>query len=275
MKNILFTTEFSDHAGNVYRYALELAKTFGSTITLGIPFGEPSTGTEVLSKEEKKERALKRLQEFAANNTPESHQNISVKYNVVQAFPSEGILRLAEQNQVDLIVMSMTGAYADTNQHFSDTILNVLRKADRPVLAVPESASYSGLNRMVFSTDFQFNDLIALNMLRRWSEKLDSKVMTVHVLGRAEERDEDRECMEALETAYSGHKQMQFKLLPNGRTKQELDDYLDENEAELLAMTTSKKSRLWQLLEGSTTRKMARSVKIPLLVIKDFDDLND
>jgi nucleotide-binding universal stress UspA family protein len=274
MKNILFTTEFSDHAGNVYRYALELAKAFGSTITLGIPYGKPSTVTDVLSKEEKKERALKRLQEFAANNTPESHKKISVKYDAVHAFPGEGILRLAEHNQVDLIVMSMTGAYADDNQHFSDTTLNVLRRADRPVLAVPDSATYNGLNRMVFSTDFQFNDLIALNMLRRWSEKFDAKIMTVHVLGRTEERDEDRESMEALETAYSGHQQMQFKLLPSGRTKQELHDYLDENEAELLAMTTSKKSRLWQLLEGSTTRKMARSVKIPLLVIKDFDDLN-
>jgi len=274
MKNILFTTEFSDHAGNVYRYALELAKAFGSTITLGIPYGKPSTGTDVLSKEEKKERALKRLQEFAANNTPESLQKISVKYDVVHAFPGEGILQLAEQNQVDLIVMSMTGAQSDANQHFSDTTMNVLRRADRPVLSIPSTASFNGLNRMVFSSDFQFNDLIALNMLHRWSEQFDSKIMTVHVLGGSEERDEDRERMEALETAYQEHKHMQFKLLPSGRTKQELHDYLDENEAELLAMTTSKKSRLWQLLDGSTTRKMARSVKIPLLVIKDFDDLN-
>lgn len=274
MKNILFTTEFSDHAGNVYRYALELAKAFNSDITLGIPFGKPSTVTDVLSKEEKKERALKRLQEFAANNTPESFQTIPVHYDAVHAFPGEGILSLAEKNQADLIVMSMTGAHADDDQHFSDTTLDILRRADRPVLAVPNTATYNGLNRLVFSTDFQFNDLIALNMLRRWSEKFDAKIMTVHVLGRTEERDEDRESMEALETAYSGHQQMQFKLLPSGRTKQELHDYLDENEAELLAMTTSKKSRLWQLLEGSTTRKMARSVKIPLLVIKDFDDLN-
>lgn len=274
MKNILFTTEFSDHAGNVYRYALELANAFGSTITLGIPYGKPSTGTDVLSKEEKKERALKRLQEFAASNTPDSLKKVTVKYDVAHAFPGEGILQLAENNVADLIIMSMTGAHADTDQHFSDTTLNILRRADRPVLAVPNTATFNGLNNMVFSTDFQFNDLIALNMLRRWSEKFDSKIMTVHVLGRSEERDEDRESMEALETAYSGHKQMQFKLLPSGRTKQELHDYLDENKAELLAMTTSKKSRLWQLLDGSTTRKMARSVKIPLLVIKDFDDLN-
>jgi len=274
MKNILFTTEFSDHADKVYRYVLELAKAFGSTITLGIPFGKPSTVTDVLSKEEKKERALKRLQEFAAKNTPETLQKITVKYDAVYAFPGEGILRLAEKNQADLVVMSMTGADADDNQHFSDTTLNVLRRADRPVLAIPHSATFNGLNRMVFSSDFQFNDLIALNMLRRWSDKFDSKIMTVHVLGRSEERDEDRESMEALETAYSGHEQMQFKLLPSGRTKEELHDYLEENKAELLAMTTSKRSRLWQLLDGSTTRKMARSVKIPLLVIKDFDDLN-
>lgn len=274
MKKILFTTEFSEHAESVYRYALELARAFDSTITLGIPFGKPETSTDISSTEEKRERAIKRLQEFAQKHTPDSFKHITLQYDAIHAYPGEGIIKLCENNKSDLLIMSMTGSSAAADQHFSDTTLNVLRKASVPVLAVPATATFNGLKRLVFSTDFQFKDIIALNMLRRWSEEFNSAIMTVHVLGRQDERAEDREKMEALQRAYAGHSQMHFKLLPSGKTKAELIDYLEENEAEVLAMTTSKRSGLWALLENSTTRKMARSVKIPLLVVKDQDDIN-
>lgn len=274
MKNILFTTEFSDHAETVYRYALELARAFGSTITLGIPFGKPATSTEIHTPEEKRDRAIKRLQEFAQQHTPDAFQDINLAYDAVLAYPGEGILKLAEKNKADIIVMSMTGANARPDQHFSDTTLNVLRKAPTPVMAIPAAATFNGLKRIIFSTDFQFKDIIALNMLRRWSEKFGSTIMTVHVLGRQDERAEDREKMEALQTAYESHPQIHFKLLPSGKTKAELHDYMEDNQAEMLVMTTHARSRLWLILEGSTTRKMARSVKIPLLVVKDQDDVN-
>lgn len=274
MKNILFTTEFSEHAESVYRYALELARAFGSTITLGIPFGKPATSTDISSTEEKKERAIQHLKEFAEEHTPDAFKDIPLQYDAAHAYPAEGIMTLCDENKADLLIMSMTGTSANADQHFSDTTLNVLRKASVPVLAIPANATFNGLKRMVFSTDFQFKDIIALNMLRRWSEQFNAAIMTVHVLGRQDERAEDREKMEALQRAYAGHSQMHFKLLPSGKTKVELIDYLEENEAELLAMTTAKRSGLWGLLENSTTRKMARSVKIPLLVVKDQDDIN-
>lgn len=274
MKNILFTTEFSEHAESVYRYALELARAFGSTITLGIPFGKPATSTDITSTDEKKERAIKRLKEFADKHTPDAFKDISLEFDAVHAYPGEGIIKLCENNSADLLVMSMTGSSAGSDQHFSDTTLNVLHKASVPVLAIPANATFNGLKRLVFSTDFQFKDIIALNMLRRWSEQFNSAIMTIHVLGRQDERAEDREKMEALQRAYASNSQMHFKLIPSGKTKEELLDYLEDNEAELLAMTTAKRSGLWSLLENSTTRKMARSVKIPLLVVKDQDDIN-
>lgn len=275
MKKILFTTEFSDHSAAVYRYALELAKAFQASIVLGIPYGKPATSTSVLSDEQKRDKSLSRLEEFAQNNTPEGFTDIPVSFDAVLDYPGEGIVKLAKNNAVDLIVMSTKGANHKGEFHFSDPALAVIRRANCPVLAVPALATFNGLKRIVFTTDFQFNDLIALNMVNRWSIKFDCQINVVHVLGRMDERHEDREKMEALQTAYQYSTNLRFKLLPSGSTKEELSDYLDENEAELLVMTTAKKSKLWQLLEGSTTQKMARSAKIPLLVVKDFDDLND
>jgi len=274
VKKILFITEFSDHADLIFHYALEFAKRFDAELIMGHGFGYPETSTEIEDKEDKKKRVLRRMEDFARDNTPSDYNSVKISYAARYDYPADAILEMAEENKVDIIFMSMKGRSASPNQHFSDTTRRVLNQAYCPVLIFPEVARFDGLDKLLFATDFQYNDIIALNMLDRWAQHFDSTLDVVHVLGRERELDSDQEKMEALETAFKDKSYMNFSIIPGSRPRKEILDYIQKNNVELLAMTTHRRSSLWSLLDRSVTQSVARGIQVPLLVIKDEDDKN-
>ncbi len=274
MKRILFTTEFSDHAPTVLRYALELARANEATLIMGHGFGKPETATDILDEKEKGEKLLKRLQDFAADHISDAFKTVPVEFAIRHDFPANAIISLAEAQKADVIVISMTGSFARIDQHFSDTTLSVLRRAQCPVLAIPADAEYTGLKRLAFSTDFQYNDLIALNMLSRWSKRFEATIDVVHILESEKRRTIAEEKMEALENALSHLGNIEFHLIEGKQVRQALLEFFEAQKADLATLTTFQRSRLWNILDGSTTRQIAKKVKIPLLVVKAADDLN-
>lgn len=274
MKRILFTTEFSDHAPHVFRYALELARVFAAKIILGHGFGRPDSILETKDDEEKKAYMLKRLQDFAAEHTPAELRTVSMEFAAELDYPADAILKMAKTHQADVIVMSMTGKSADPDLHFSDTTLRVLQRADCPVVAVPAEARFAGMRKMVCTTDFNFNDLIALNVLRRWSYHFNAAVHVLHVLEEEAERPAAAERLNALREAYQHDTNMSFSLTTSESTRKSILDFVDKHHTELLVMTTGKRSGLSAMLDNSLTRKVARSVQCPLMVIKNWDDVN-
>lgn len=266
MKKILFPTEFSNHAGHIFRYALELANQFNAQLLCVHAYGRPE-GYSIGDDEAKRERVLSKLENFAGEHTPDTHSNIRMKFIANLAYPADAILKIAEKENVDLIVLGMTGKTDDSTRYLGGNALKVIRAAECPVLAIPSSVNYEHVKKIVFTTDFEFEDLMVLNFISR---AFDAEVHVLHVAEKKKQTPQAVKRMEALEEAYRNHGRLVFQILESDDVEKAIEEYVQREQADLLAMTTHKRSVIEQLLAGSTSRNIAKKTKTPLLVFKEI-----
>ncbi len=250
----------------MFRYALEVANQFNAQLICMHAFGRPE-GFAIGDDEAKRERVLTRLEAFAADHTPDAYRNIKMKFAAELDYPADAVLKVAEKETVDLIVLGMTGKTDDSVRHLGSNALKVIRAAECPVLAVPSSASYEDVKKIVFTTDFEFEDLMVLNFLER---AFDAEVHILHVAEKKKLIPSATKNMQALEGAYRDRGRLVFEVLENGDVEDAIEHYLQEQKADLLAMTAHKRSVIGLLLEGSTARNIAKKTKTPLLVFKEL-----
>jgi nucleotide-binding universal stress UspA family protein len=265
MKNILFPTDFSDHATHAFPYALLLARRFGSKITVLHVFGKPETPIG-MTNEEKADRVAQKLLSFVKENTRPGDRNIQINYVAEVGYAAESIVKVALDVEADLIALGTSG---HSNSLFGTTAINVLERADCPVLVVPPNEKHPpNISRILFTTDFEFRDLLGINALKRWCQFFDATMDVVHVLEKGNDELAAKINLAALQEVYDEEINTSFQLLV-GSVREELEAYIENQGIDLLAMITHKRDFMGRLLDISVTKNVARHVHIPMLVMKD------
>ena len=265
MKNILFPTDLSDHATHAFPYALLLAHRFGSKITILHVFGKPETPIG-MTNAEKAERVAKKLLSFVRENTGPEDKNIEISYLAELGYSAETIVKTALDVEADLITLGTSGR---SKSLFGTTAINVLERADCPVLVVPPNDKLTpGISRILFTSDFEFRDILGINLMKRWCEFFDAKLDIVHVIEKGHNDLAAKINMAALEEVYGQEASTSFHLLI-GSVRNELEKYIKEQDIDLLAMITHKRDFMGRLLDISVTKNVARHVHVPMLVVKD------
>lgn len=141
-KKILYCTDFSENSAPAGQYASEYSRVFGADFTIihvidcwaGFP-GDPH---EVLSVVHKIEESAKAELETLA--TEFDNENKHVKTFSTIGIPAEEIVRLAEKESADLIVMGTHGWTGVRHLLLGSVAEKVLRMALCPVLVVRPAA---------------------------------------------------------------------------------------------------------------------------------------
>ncbi len=140
VRKILVPTDFSDSASNALQHAREYATRFGAELilvhvveTLAVGYASdlfPVPMAEVFQEMSGQARAeLRKLaDELRA-------QGLTVREHVTQGKPSAEIVRLAEEEGADLIVVGTHGKGVLDHALFGSTTERVVRKAPCPVLS--------------------------------------------------------------------------------------------------------------------------------------------
>jgi nucleotide-binding universal stress UspA family protein len=265
VKKILFPTEFSAHAPEMYRFALALAQAHQAEIIVMHAFGLPEPLVTNVDDETREKRVLEKLKQFTQKNTPEAFTQVRVEHLPVLDYPAEAILEQAKKRKADLIVLGMTGKTNKLEPFLGSTALRVLRAADVPVLAIPATAVYSPIEKVTFTTNFVFDDLKVINRLLAFFQ---AEIHVLHVVDKEREKGLALENLATLSETYQQRGNLRFKLLEHSDVELAIEEYVNEINAGLLAMTSHKKNVINLLLEGSTSRNIARRTKTPLLVYK-------
>ena len=155
IKKILYLTDLSKNSEYVFRYAVQLARTFDAKITIlhVLKSMDPAMevpiivhiGEEAYRKltEEKRQETIEkiksRLQEFTEKelkDDPEGTGRVSAIL-VYEGEPIAGILETADKLESDLLVMGDHSKGMLAHTFLGSTAEKVLRRARRPVLVVP------------------------------------------------------------------------------------------------------------------------------------------
>ena len=269
MKKILFATEFSSHAPEEFKFAVELAYHFKAQLLALHAFGHPDLRPMVERPlQERTDKVTKKLVEFVTANMPEAYRKaVQVEYFPADAYPVDGILEVALDQEVDLIVIG-SGNPDAVDRILGSTALSVLAKADCQVLMIPEKARFEGIDNIVYTVDFAFRDLEAIHYLKKWSATLDAPIHGVHILEKDEDELEILKNMMILKETFKQDKSIDFDLR-HGELRAEAEKFAKSKKADVVAMISHKRNFISRVLDAGAVEGMAKGIHLPLLVIKD------
>ncbi len=193
MKKILFTTAYSQSSKNTWQFVLRLAQHFEAQITLMHVYEDASVSFVLGNLDEemvenfekfntsKFEEEKNRLRKFAAENTPKQDNAVAVKFIVATGNVVSVILQEEQENKYDLLVLGTTTSSSLSDALFGSVSQKILAQAKTPVFLVPPMASYHGINKIVYATNFESGDLTAIQHLMEWSQAFGAKLHLLHV----------------------------------------------------------------------------------------------
>ena len=148
-REIVVTTDFSDRSLRALPYATGLAELFDARLRLVYAY-EPVprvtdvawTGTSIEAMEkDDRDKATQSLEKIVSEQIPE---NIRAEAVVLDGKPVNAIIRYAEDENIDLIVMSTSGRTGLTHALMGSTAEALVRKAPCPVLTVKQPLRIGG-----------------------------------------------------------------------------------------------------------------------------------
>lgn len=276
MKNILTPTDFSLTSRNAVNFAIEIAKKCSGTVNIlnvySIPIYDPNMPAELLLSaiNEAENAAKENLERVKQEMLNTGGGNPGIKINICdkQGLIVDEILTYAEENSTDMIVMGTTGASGFLEKIIGSNTARVIAEAKTPVLAVPDKAAFNGIKNIVYATDLNDPELPEISKLKDFASKFDAFITVLHVCDEKESvliDEKDKLFKDVKENA--GYDKIKFELIENEDVTDGIDNFVNSNDIDIIAMATHKRSLLGRIFNTSLTQKMVYHCRIPLLAL--------
>ncbi|GAA4321866.1 universal stress protein [Flaviaesturariibacter amylovorans] len=274
MNTILVPTDFSLNADKAFDYALQIARRVaGEVIVLhvcALPLPEYATEPEGM-REYNRLRAVElqlRLDQYRQRVAPDEW--VRVRTLLVDGDTVDAIVKKAGQYSADLIVMGTRGAGIIKALLVGSHTAAVMAATDIPVIAVPDQYT-GGLPDHILLAIAQEERESVLAPLFRLRALFGAGIRTITFSENDESAEELLEHTRTVRTATRKWKEA-FSLpeLPGDHIVGEdffaaIDEYVDLERINLLAMVTHRRGGLQGLFQSSLTRKMAYHTHVPLI----------
>ena len=282
MKKILYPTDFSDTAENAFIFALQIADHLGaSVITLHAfdrpdisDFNLPGVLREVydsidLEEFENYEDEIPVLRDIATDN---GYYHVPMVHVLEEGAPVSAILRTANKNKADLIVMGATGAGMMEAFFFGTISGKVMEEAHCPVIVVPTDAEFDGLiDHIGVATNFSKDDAVLIEALRKFRDLMGSHLHVIHV--DTTSNGEAQELMKKFYEPWQQDKKMTCHCVVHKDINEGLDACLLEKKIDLLAILSQRRSWFDEIFEKNRAKEMSYQQSIPLMVFQ-MESLN-
>lgn len=270
MKTILYATDYSENSIAALKYAYNMSLKINAKLLAVHVFDYPKT---ISSREETISKELltghqTKLKEFCEEHLAWESDKTAVKTEVI-VNPSivNGIVEKAKEVQSCLIVTGMKGTSRLRTIIMGSTTRDLIEEAPYPVLTIPKDATYKEIKTIVYATDFQSQDLGAINRLVEIAEPLDAKVKVIHVSPIEYSVEEgERKVNEEKLNKYVKYNNMELYVSHSNDIFTELQSYLTKNNADIVAMLERESSSYGKkLFYKSLVEKMKADGRIPLM----------
>lgn len=185
------------------------------------------------------------------------------------------ICKEAEKAEIDFIVMSTHGANVFKELFFGNHTWNVIKKASVPVLAIPKNTFFTGIENIVFATEYREGEIPVINFLVQFVKQFDATITLLHVTDSALSKKSKKlmfdNFKDEIRKKISYHK-LDMRLAHYDDIVGGLNDFCEKSKIDMLVMSHEKRFFWGNILNPvtSVTRKMTLNTHIPLLSIPDY-----
>ena len=276
MKKILFPTDFSDAATNAFVHALEFAKVVKAELILLHTFEIPVYDSQFfpenyasiyssieLAKFETFKDEIPKLRTIAAERNLE---DIVIKHRLMDGDLIYNLKNAVEEDQVDFVIMGTNSASDWTKFFTGSNTESVISGVEVPVLCIPIDAKYKKVKTIGFTTRYREKDKKELKKVLKIAKKTDAKVKSLYV--RTSNSDVTEEARKEFEKEFAGEN-VEFLVLPSDDVKETILDFVLYKDIDILTTITHKRSFFESLFDSSFSKKIAKEVTIPILVMHE------
>jgi len=280
MRKVLIPTDFSENAFNAVKYACEVFKNEKSEFYIVHAYAdevyrqdganersilETLKASALESSEGKLKQTEDQLKEYSPN-PKHSYRFVSVFANFIDAAND-----WVEHEDMDIVVMGTRGANNDRKIVFGSNTLQVMRYVNCPVLAIPEDYGYHPPKQVLFATNYMVPyKKRELKLLGDMAGSFRSTIDMLYIdpLKTLSLRQQDNR--EFLETCLS-KVELRFETTPENDKTFAITEYILHNDIDMLVIVNSRHSYLEDMLYQSTMDKLGLRLKIPFLVLQNFE----
>lgn len=285
---ILVPVDFSNYSMKACEFAFNLAKNENTEVILlhvyftpiyasSLPYGDIfnyQIGDEESVKTiiQKAHSDLNALSEkIKAKVTSGDFPNIKYSCILREGIPEEEILRYAKELHPIVIIMGTRGKNQKDIDLIGSVTAEVIDRSPTIVLAIPENTplkQFSEVKRIAFITNFDQRDLIAFDIFFNTWRSFNFSVSLIHL---TDSKDTWNEIKLAGIKEYF-HKQyprleIHYDVVMNNNLLKELDQYIKDNQIDIVTLTSYKRNIFARLFNPSIARKMIFHSDTPLLII--------
>ena len=275
MLTVLIPVDSSKSASNAIRYALQLSKVIDSKFiffhseviptpitsdaaVLPVQIDEATIRENLSSNVERIFESLK--------ITPDPNQ---ISYKIADGFSiGTSILDAVEKLKPDLIIMGTAGASGLKKVLMGSNVVDVISRANVPVLAVPETYDFKPVEKILHASDLrQLND--ELHVVIPWAELFDATIEVAHISDVTEE-DEERITKAQNEIERKSYKKINLftESITFGRSlSDDLKRLMARHHPDMVIMFRHEHNWLGRLFMISHTDQIAFETRVPLLAI--------
>ncbi len=283
MKTILFATDFSTASANAAVWAKTLAKQYGADVialhvqAMPIPdasmpvMGDLGLGTAAADTEPIHQEQLSKLAETLQT------EGVNCRTDLRRGVINDTILAAADEHNADFIVLGRSQMSSFFDRLIGTSASGIARSANCPVLVVPTDEvgvrHPKKVKTVVFTSSLEFDQDEIFDQVVGLAKAIGASLRVLHI--KAENQPnltDDAEIIAQLQAVY-GSEPMPVDTVKSNTVTGGIGDYLEDNEADLLVMTTRERDFLSGLLNPSLTGRMVTLSKIPLLVYQAKGDL--
>lgn len=277
MRKILVPIDFSETSENAFVYALEMAKVYKSQLLLLHTFDLPFVDNQVvvfnyaeiydtleMTNSNQFEEELSKLTDLAKKH---DGSQVVINHIMMSGDLVQNIKEVVKLENVDFVVMGTKGASGWLNSFIGTTTTDVISDVSVPVLSVSHEAEFNKIDTIGFTTLYREEDMYALNGILAMAKKMEAKVKCLYV--KTSDSDFKGREINFWENHYKDEENLEFFIIPSDDVEATIEEFIENQSIDFLAMVTHKKSFFAQYFTSSTTQMMSQHSKTPILALHE------
>lgn len=289
IRRILVPVDFSPHSRNAALYALYLAQNLNADIKLFHVYYAPIIDlvpiTDAYSIQIDMDVNLREMEKSARKNLIDFVEDIKnaaiekgfgdvhIGYSLREGIIEDEVAAMARTYKPGIIVAGMHNKGDSQNELIGSVLRRIIDKTKVPLLAIPEDAVFnldSPVKNIVYATDFDNRDYLAIRRLMHIVEGFKIKIFCVHVSQEAPQgwSRAKMDDMKAYFKKVSKGIKVEGDFLQGEKPVELLAAYINTHHIDLIALSSRKRNIFSRLFNPGLTRKLLHHSHIPLLIFR-------
>ena len=194
---------------------------------------------------------------------------ILINTELVGGIAEEAILDFAKIKNFDLLIIGIRGK-AEGENWLGSFMSEIINKAQIPVLAIPESATYKEqmFKRVMYATNFDKSDGNAIRELIKIARPLETHISIVHIDDTNDNPFINYDLAHFKEkfVGETGQVRMKFDLIISKNLARGIENYISEHQMDIISVTSHKRNLITSLFRPSLTKELLFRLDIPMLI---------